>query len=70
MTINYFASDNYAMVHPKIMLAIQAANQKREPAYGSDPYTAAAIEKFHEQFGKDIDVFFVFNVLQCVLKCF
>jgi threonine aldolase len=56
-----FASDNNAGVHPKILDAIVAANDGHVVAYGDDPYTARATEKFLEQFGKDADVFFVFG---------
>ena len=56
-----FASDNYAGIHPEILEAIVEANQSHVTAYGNDIYTAKAVEKFKEQFGDDIDVFFVFN---------
>lgn len=56
-----FASDNYAGIHPDILQAIVDANQSHSPAYGSDEYTKKAVEKFQNEFGKDIDVFFVFN---------
>lgn len=56
-----FASDNYAGIHPDILKAIAAANAGHVSAYGNDDYTAKAVEKFHEHFGDDIDVFFVFN---------
>jgi len=56
-----FASDNYSGVHPEIMDAIQKANHAHASSYGSDEYTARAIEKFKEHFGDDIEVFFVYN---------
>ena len=56
-----FASDNNAGVHPRMMQAIAAANDGHVIAYGDDPYTARAIEKFHEHLGKDVEVFFVFG---------
>jgi threonine aldolase len=56
-----FASDNNAGIHPKILEAIVAANDGHVVAYGDDPYTARATERFHEQFGKDAHVFFVFG---------
>jgi threonine aldolase len=56
-----FASDNNAGVHPEIVDAIARANQGHVIAYGDDPYTRSAIEKFEEHFGCDIDVFFTFN---------
>src|SRR5262245_43842070 len=56
-----FASDNSAGVHPKIRKAINAASAKHAVAYGKDQYTEAAVAKFHEHFGKNIDVYFVFG---------
>jgi threonine aldolase len=56
-----FASDNNAGVHPEILEALARVNQGHVVAYGDDPYTSSAIEKFHEHFGSDIDVFFTFN---------
>jgi len=56
-----FASDNNAGVHPEILAAIARANQGHVVAYGADPYTSSAIEKFQEHFGSDIAVFFTFN---------
>jgi threonine aldolase len=56
-----FASDNNAGVHPEVLEALARVNQGHVVAYGDDPYTRSAIEKFHEHFGSDIDVFFTFN---------
>ncbi|HWN08863.1 MAG TPA: low specificity L-threonine aldolase [Pyrinomonadaceae bacterium] len=56
-----FASDNNAGVHPAVMKAIAAANDGHVIAYGDDVYTARAVKKFREQFGKDAEVFFVFG---------
>ena len=36
-------------------------NQGPAAAYGEDPHTELAVEKFREQFGADVEVFFVFN---------
>jgi threonine aldolase len=55
-----FASDNNAGVHPEIMKAIEQANQGHVVAYGNDIYTERAVQKFKENFGDDIDVYFVF----------
>ena len=60
-TTRSFASDNNAGVHPTILEAIQAVNEGHVVAYGDDPYTRAATNKFHEHFGEDIDVYFVFG---------
>lgn len=56
-----FASDNNAGVHPRVMEAIAGTNDGHVIAYGDDPYTARAVEKFHEHLGKDAKVFFVFG---------
>jgi len=57
----HFASDNFAGVHPAILKALTAANIGHQPAYGADKFTAAAIKKFQEHFGDQIEVFFVFG---------
>jgi threonine aldolase len=56
-----FASDNNAGVHPKILEAITAANSGHVIAYGDDKYTDAAVKRFREHLGEDIDVYFVFG---------
>ena len=56
-----FASDNNAGVHPKVMEAIAAANDGHVVAYGDDPYTDKAVKLFREQFGKDVEIYFVFG---------
>jgi len=56
-----FASDNNAGVHPKVLQAVAKVNQGHVVGYGDDPYTEAAVRQFKKHFGKDIEVFFVFN---------
>jgi threonine aldolase len=56
-----FASDNNAAVHPAVLNAIAAANQGHVVAYGDDLYTESAVRHFKRHFGKDVEVFFVFN---------
>ncbi len=56
-----FASDNNAGIHPEVLNAIARANQGHVVAYGDDPYTRSAVEKFREHFGEGIEVFFTFN---------
>ena len=56
-----FASDNHAGIHPEVLEAIAAANVGHVHSYGDDPYTREAVEKFRKQFGKHVEVFFVFN---------
>lgn len=56
-----FASDNNSGVHPNILDQFYKVNNGHQVGYGDDIYTKQAIEKFKEQFGRDIEVFFVFN---------
>jgi len=57
----HFGSDNHSGVHPDILKAIINANLDHTIAYGDDEYTKRAIKKFKEHFGKEIDVFFLYN---------
>ncbi|MDN7246787.1 threonine aldolase family protein [Planococcus shenhongbingii] len=61
MTKKMFASDNNSGIHPAILEAIAGVNDGHVPAYGDDPYTAAARHKFKEHFGEECEVAFVFN---------
>jgi len=56
-----FASDNNAGIHPKVLRAIARANTGHAVGYGDDPYTQAAVGKFKQHFGPDVEVFIVFN---------
>ena len=56
-----FASDNNAGVHPEVLQAIAAANQGHAVGYGDDRCTDAAVRKFKQHFGADVEVFIVFN---------
>lgn len=56
-----FVSDNNSGIHPEILHAIEKANQGHCIAYGEDPFTEAALKKFKEHFGDNIDVYFVFT---------
>jgi threonine aldolase len=56
-----FASDNNAGVHLEVLKALSAVNQGHVVGYGDDTYTASAVRQFKNQFGSDIEVFFVFN---------
>jgi threonine aldolase len=55
-----FASDNNAGVHPDILKAISDANKGHAIAYGDDPITEQARQKFKELFGPQASVYFVF----------
>ena len=59
--IRSFASDNNAGVHASVLAAMGAANVGHAVGYGDDSYTASAVRKFKEHFGRDVRVFFVFN---------
>ena len=59
--IRSFASDNNAGVHPEVLQAIAAANEGHAVGYGDDPYTESAERLFKKHFGKEAQVFFVFN---------
>jgi threonine aldolase len=59
--VRSFASDNNAGVHPKVLQAMAAANRGHVAGYGDDRYTEAAVGKFKQHFGSDIEVFIVFN---------
>ena len=56
-----FASDNNAGIHPEVLKAITEANTGHAVGYGDDSYTDAAVRKFEQHFGDDIEVFIVFN---------
>jgi threonine aldolase len=56
-----FASDNNAGIHPAILKAIAEANSGHVTGYGNDPWTEEAVSLFRKEFGKDTQVFFVFN---------
>ena len=53
-----FASDNNSGVSPEIMQKIMMVNYNDFIAYGDDPYTKEAEQKFKEVFGENIEVFF------------
>ncbi len=55
-----FASDNNSGVHPDILKAIENANVQHAIAYGGDPFTQKAEEKFKKIFGTESSVYFVF----------
>jgi threonine aldolase len=56
-----FASDNHAGVHPRILEAIAAANEGHAAAYGADPLTDAAADRFRAHFGSQAEAYPVFN---------
>lgn len=54
-----FASDNVYGIHPKILAAIDAANQGTSPSYGYDDYCKRAEAKLSEVFEKEVRAFLV-----------
>lgn len=54
-----FASDNVYGIHPKILAAIEAANQGTSPSYGYDDYSKRAEAKLSEIFEKEVRAFLV-----------
>ncbi|MBV8726979.1 MAG: low specificity L-threonine aldolase [Candidatus Eremiobacteraeota bacterium] len=59
--VRCFVSDNAAPVHPKILQAIIDANKGDAVAYGDDPWTQRAIERFRQHFGAQTDVYLTYN---------
>ncbi|MEV8182791.1 low specificity L-threonine aldolase [Specibacter sp. NPDC078692] len=60
-SVSSFASDNYSGIHPEVLAALAAANGGHQTAYGEDVYTARLREEMSTLFGKEVDVFPVFN---------
>lgn len=56
-----FGSDNHAGIHPLILKSLSLANNEHAPSYGTDDWTENAIAEFKKHFGKEAQVFFVFN---------
>ena len=56
-----FGSDNHSGVHPKILSALQSVNDGYVIAYGNDEYTRKATEQLRGIFGKQTEIFFVYN---------
>jgi threonine aldolase len=74
MALKSFASDNNSGVHPKIIEALNQANNGHAVGYGDDPITKKAVEKLKQLFKSDVDVYFVFtgtaaNVLSIATIC-
>lgn len=61
MSQRTFASDNNSGVHPTVLQSIAEANVGHVKAYGDDPITQKAIQKFKDFFGKQAEVFFVYG---------
>ncbi|MEZ4813855.1 MAG: low specificity L-threonine aldolase [Bdellovibrionota bacterium] len=59
--MRFFASDNYATIHPKILQALEAANVGHASAYGADPWSEKLQQKIKKLFGPRAEAFPVFN---------
>lgn len=56
-----FESDNCSGVHPRLLQALIDVNQGHASGYGYDQVTKRADETFNKLFGREVDVFYVFN---------
>ena len=56
-----FGSDNHSGVHPDILNALRNVNEGYTVAYGLDDYTNHALGQLKEIFGKQTEIFFVYN---------
>ncbi|GGX87487.1 hypothetical protein GCM10007160_13620 [Litchfieldella qijiaojingensis] len=56
-----FASDNASGVHPRVMEALQAANQGHHLGYGNDPFSERVRGLFKEVFGPSAETFLMLN---------
>ena len=61
MSMECFGSDNHSGVHPEILKSMENVNAGFAIAYGDDECTKRAKEKFYEHFGRDVDVYFLYN---------
>lgn len=56
-----FASDNGAGAHPAVVEAIVSANRGHAVAYGDDPWTRRAVERFRTLFDAEVEVLFTWG---------
>ncbi|MCA1753811.1 MAG: aminotransferase class I/II-fold pyridoxal phosphate-dependent enzyme [Spirochaeta sp.] len=57
----FFASDNAAPVHARVMEALADCNTGHQLSYGADPVTERCQSMFRELFGKQSETFLVYN---------
>lgn len=57
----FFASDNCATVHPRVMEKLAEVNRGHAVSYGDDAYTKAVLQRIVELFGGSCEAHFVFN---------
>jgi threonine aldolase len=60
-TKKFFASDNCATVHPRVMEKLLEMNRGHAISYGEDEYTKVVLNKITELFGGSCEAHFVFN---------
>jgi threonine aldolase len=61
MTINGFASDNRAGVHPRMMKALESVNEGHAASYEEDEASRRAKDVLRRHFGAQAEPYFVFN---------
>lgn len=59
--VQSFASDNTAGVHPRVMEALIAANSGAAAAYGDDPWTQRAADRFQDVLEAEVEVLFTYG---------
>ena len=69
-----FASDNNSGIHPRILKAIEMANEGHVVGYGEDIYTEKAKQLFRNEFGPETEIFFALtgtgaNILSIQTLC-
>lgn len=57
----FFASDNCATVHPRVMEKLNEVNRGHLVSYGDDEYTKGVLKKIVELFGGSCEAHFVLN---------
>ncbi|MGE7391090.1 threonine aldolase family protein [Streptomyces sp. NPDC004126] len=57
----FFASDNYAGVHPEVLAAIEMANGGHQIAYGRDDYTRCLQDLIRQHFGERAEAYPVYS---------
>ena len=57
----FFASDNAAPAHPRVLAAMVAANEGHAIGYGDDEWTRRAEAQLAELFAREVAVLFVYN---------
>lgn len=64
-----FASDNNAPVHPRVMQALNDANQGHAVGYGADHWSEKALATLRDEFGEDCEPFFVLTGTAANVLC-